>query len=154
LISPINNLVFSYDNNNNFYDKIKRKNKNIFNLYNFPFRKNYSSNLDNMKFKLKYKDVLLKIQGSPKKKIKNPFNEINKRNPKKENNIYSINSPINTSSKYYSFFSSMPQKNNKKVHKVNDNNYNKDNLKRDLFKKYLNINMKEASKILKGIDNN
>ena len=48
----------------------------------------------------------------------------------------------------------MPQKNNKKVHKVNDNNYNKDNLKRDLFKKYLNINMKEASKILKGIDNN
>lgn len=41
----------------------------------------------------------------------------------------------------------MPQKNNKKILKID--NINKDNLKRDLFKKYLNINMKEASDILK-----
>ena len=37
---------------------------------------------------------------------------------------------------------------NKKISKID--NINKDHLKRDLFKKYLNIDMKEASNILKN----
>jgi len=102
-----------------------------------------------MKFKLKYKDVLFEILSTPKnqKSERNHFNELIKKNSKKENNIWSINSPINTKSKFQSYFGSMPQKNNKKILKID--NINKDNLKRDLFKKYLNINMKEASDILK-----
>jgi hypothetical protein len=103
-----------------------------------------------MKFKLKYKDVLFEILNSPKnqKSERNHFNELLKKNSKKENNIWSINSPINTNSKYHSYFGSLSQKNNKKISKID--NINKDHLKRDLFKKYLNINMKEASNILKN----
>ncbi len=142
--------MFSFNNNKtNIYRNVKNKTKNNINLYNFPYRKK-SSYLDNMKFKLKYKDVLFEILSSPKnqKSERKHFNELMKKNSKKENNIWSINSPINTTSKYQSYFGSMPQKNNKKISKID--NINKDHLKRDLFKKYLNIDMKEASNILKN----
>ena len=81
LISPINNLAFSFNNNNNIYDKVKNKTKNNINLYNFPYKKK-SSNLENIKFKLKYKDVLFEILSTPKnqKSERNHFNELIKKN--------------------------------------------------------------------------